>query len=100
MKTQIICGCADKTEVVVSGREHLRNILSCHLVILDHMTYQILCPLNLTVSITVFFHLYNIVKLRKILSQSNAEKIVLVFITSRLDDCNSSFIECPKMSNL
>ena len=41
-----------------------------------------------------FFHLRNIAKIRHILSQNNAEKIVHAFVTSRLDYCNS-LSGCP-----
>ena len=41
------------------------------------------------VSRSAFFHLCNIAQIRSILSQDDAEKLVDVFITSRLDYCNS-----------
>ena len=41
------------------------------------------------ISRTVFFHLRNISKIRHILSQKDAEKLVHEFVTSRLDYCNS-----------
>jgi len=41
------------------------------------------------VSRTAFFHLRNIAKIRNILTQSDAEKLVHAFVTSRLDYCNS-----------
>ena len=43
------------------------------------------------VSRTGFFHLRNIVKIRNILSQKDAEKLVHAFVTSRLDYCNYLF---------
>ena len=38
---------------------------------------------------SAFFHLRNIVKIRNILSQGDAEKLLHAFVTSGLDDCNS-----------
>ena len=47
---------------------------------------------------TDFSHLRNIVKIRNILSQTDAEKLVHAFVTSRLDYCNSLLSGCPSMS--
>ncbi|KAL1258994.1 hypothetical protein QQF64_009571, partial [Cirrhinus molitorella] len=38
---------------------------------------------------TAFFHLKNIVKLRPMLSKSNAETLIHAFMTSRIDYCNA-----------
>ena len=50
------------------------------------------------VSTTAFFHLRNIVKIRNILSQSDAEKLGHAFVTSSLDYCNSLLLGCPTNS--
>ena len=47
---------------------------------------------------TAFFHLRNIVKIRNILSQSDAEKLIHAFVSSRLDYCNSLLSGCPNSS--
>ena len=41
------------------------------------------------ISRTAFFHLRNISKIRHVLSQKDAEKLVHAFVKSRLDYCNS-----------
>ncbi|XP_029285402.1 uncharacterized protein LOC115006916 [Cottoperca gobio] len=41
------------------------------------------------ISRTAFFHLHNIAKIRHILSQNDAEKLVHAFVISTLDYCNS-----------
>ncbi len=43
---------------------------------------------------TTFFHLKNISKLRPMLSMSNAETLIHVFITLRLDYCNALLGGC------
>ncbi len=50
------------------------------------------------ISRTAFVHLYNIAKIRHILSQKDAEKLVHAFVTSRLDYCNSLLSGCPNKS--
>ncbi len=47
---------------------------------------------------TAFFHLRNIVKLRNMLSVSDAEKLVHAFMSSRLDYCNALLGACPASS--
>ncbi len=47
---------------------------------------------------TAFFHLRNISKLRKMLSVSDAEKLVHAFMTSRLDYSNALLGGCPASS--
>ncbi|MEJ4599689.1 hypothetical protein SJ928_14005 [Enterococcus faecium] len=43
---------------------------------------------------SAFFHLRNIRKIRNILTQEDAEKLVHAFVTSRLDYCNALFSCC------
>ncbi len=43
---------------------------------------------------TAFYHLKNISKLRRMLSMSNAEMLIHVFMTSRLDYCNALLGGC------
>ncbi|KAK0143573.1 ATP-binding cassette sub-family G member 5 [Merluccius polli] len=47
---------------------------------------------------TAFFHLRNITKIRRILSKTDAEKLIHAFVTSRLDYCNSLLSGCPNKS--
>ncbi|XP_075334697.1 uncharacterized protein LOC142396039 [Odontesthes bonariensis] len=105
---------SDKTEVVIFGPERFREKLSSYIVTLDGISLAssstvrnlgVIFDQNLSfdshikqVSRTAFFHLRNIVKIRNILSQSDAEKLVHAFVTSRLDYCNSLLLGCPTYS--
>lgn len=96
---------SDKTEVIVLGAKHLRNSLSEDIASLDGIALTSNTTVrNLGVIFdqdlsfdpyikqttrTAFFHLRNIAKIRHILSQKDAEKLVHAFVTSRLDYCNS-----------
>ncbi len=96
---------SDKTEVIVLGPKHLRNSLSNDIVVLGDITLAssttvrnlgIIFDQDLffnshlkQISRTAFFHLCNIAKIRSVLSQKDAEKLVNAFVTSRLDYCNS-----------
>ena len=102
---------SDKTEVIVLGPQHLRNTLSNDMATLDGITLASSTTVrNLGVifdqdmsfsyhikqiSRTAFFHLRNIAKIRHILPQEDAEKLVHAFVTSRLDYCNSLLSGCP-----
>ena len=97
---------SDKTEVIVLGPKHLRDKLADRNFALDGITVASKAAVkNLGVmfdqdmsfhshikqtSKIAFFHLRNIAKVRRILSQSDAEKLVHAFVTSRLDYCNSA----------
>ena len=105
---------SDKTEVIVLGPKHLRNVLSNELTNLDGITLASSTTVrNLGVNFdqdmsfnshikqisrTAFFHLRNISKIRHILSKQDAEKIIHAFVTSRLDYCNSILSGCPNRS--
>ncbi|XP_075330633.1 uncharacterized protein LOC142388967, partial [Odontesthes bonariensis] len=105
---------SDKTEVVIFGPERFREKLSSYIVTLDGISLAssstvrnlgVIFDQNLSfdshikqVSRTAFFHLRNIVKIRNILSQSDAEKLIHAFVTSRLDYCNSLLLGCPTYS--
>ena len=102
---------SDKTEIVVIGPKHLRETLSDPIVTLYGFSWapsstvrslEVMFDQDMSfdphvkqVSRTAFFHLRNIVKIRSILSQTDAEKLVNAFVTSRLDYCNSLLSGCP-----
>ncbi|XP_034041739.1 uncharacterized protein LOC117524118, partial [Thalassophryne amazonica] len=105
---------SDKTEVIVLGPKNLRNMVSNQILTLDGITLTSSNTVrNLGVIFdqdmsfkahikqicrTAFLHLRNISKIRKVLSQSDAEKLIHAFISSRLDYCNSLLSGCPKSS--
>ncbi len=101
---------SDKTEVIVLGPKHLRSTLPNDIVTLNDITLAssttarnlgVIFDLNTHIkqtSRTAFFHLCNIAKIRPILSQKDAEKLVHAFVTSRLDYCNSLLSGCTKKS--
>ena len=118
IKTWMICNFlllnSDKTEVIVFGPKHLRDTLSNDIATLDGITLAssttvrnlgVIFDQEMTfnshikqISKTAFFHLRNIAKIRRILSQNDAEKLVHAFVTSRLDYCNSLLAGCSKKS--
>ena len=104
----------DKTEVIVLGPEHLRNKLTNDVATLNGIALASSSSVkNLGVvfdqdmsfishikqtSRSAYFHLRNIAKIRHILSQNDAEKLVHAFVTSRLDYCNSLLSGCSNKS--
>ena len=50
------------------------------------------------ISKPMFSHLRDITKIRKILTQSDVEKLNHVFVTSRLNDCDFMFVGYPKIT--
>lgn len=71
--------------------EDLRDTLSNVIATSDSSTLN----LSSVFSRNAFFHLWNIAKIRNILSQKDAETLVHVFVTSRLDYHNSLLSGCP-----
>ena len=79
-----------KTELIVFGPKHLRNRLTVFtLVIFDQ-------DMSFKQHFDQPFFTSNITKIRSILSQGDAEKLIHEFVTSRLDYCNALFAGCPK----
>uniref|UniRef100_A0A8C9XHM2 Reverse transcriptase domain-containing protein n=1 Tax=Sander lucioperca TaxID=283035 RepID=A0A8C9XHM2_SANLU len=105
---------SNKTEVIVLGSKPLRTSLAEDIITLDGIALASSTTVrNLGVifdqdlsfnahlkhtSRTAFFHLRNIAKIRNILSQNDAEKLVHAFVTSRLDYCNSLLSGCSNKS--
>ena len=105
---------AEKTEVILLGPKHLRDMVSDNIISLDDISLSSNSSVrNLGVIIdqdlsfkahisqackTAFFHLRNIARIRNILSNSDAEKLIHAFVTSRLDYCNALLAACPKSS--
>ena len=103
---------SEKTEILVLGPKNLRDSMST--ATLDGITLASSTTVrNLGVifdqdlsfnshikqtSRTAFFHLRNITKIRRILSKTDAEKLIHAFVTSRLDYCNSLLSGCPNKS--
>jgi len=87
---------SDKTEVVLFGPERFREKLSSYIVTLDGVSLGssptvrnlgVIFDQNLSFDshikqVSAFFHLRNIVKIRNILSQGDAEKLLHAFVTS------------------
>ena len=96
------------------GPKQLRRTLSSHLPTLDDISLTSITSINnlgviinqdllldshiKQISKTLFFHLRNIAKIRKVLSLQDAEKRIHACITSRLDYCNSLLSGCSNNS--
>ena len=105
---------SDKTEVVVFGPDQSREKLFSYISTLDGISLVsgstvrnlgVIFDQNLSfdshikqILRTAFSQLRNIAKIRNILSQSDAAKLVHAFVTSKLDYCNSLLLGCPKIS--
>lgn len=99
----------EKTEVIIFGKKAERAKIATLLsakglatkttvrnlgIILDSdLTFE---NHERAISRTSFYHLKNIVKLRDLMSQSDLEKLIHAFISSRLDHCNGLFTGLPK----
>lgn len=80
------------TPLSIQPREHVKNfgvVLDADLNFHKHMS---------NIFKTAFYHLRNIAKVRCFLSQSDSEKLVHAFISSRLDYCNALFAGLPKQT--
>uniref|UniRef100_A0A3Q3F3D0 Reverse transcriptase domain-containing protein n=1 Tax=Labrus bergylta TaxID=56723 RepID=A0A3Q3F3D0_9LABR len=101
---------SDKTEVIVLGPKNLRETFSSDVTVLNDISLAssttvrnlgVLFDQDMSfsshirqISRTAYFHLRNISKIRNILSQNDAEKLVHEFVTSRLDYYNSLLSGC------
>ena len=99
----------DKTEVLLIGKKADREHLAAHLSTISlNSTHQVknlgvILDSNLTfeshiksIAKTSFYHLRNIAKVKPFLSQTDAERLVHAFVSSRLDYCNALFSGLPK----
>ena len=114
MSTNYLLLNSEKTEVIIIGPKSVRDSLTNQMVTLDNVSVASSATVkNLGVLFdpdlsfkahinqacrTAFFHLRNIAKIRNILSNNDAEKLIHAFVTSRLDYCNSLLAACPKNS--
>lgn len=103
---------SNKTEVIVLGPKLLRTSLSKDIATLDGIALASTTTVTTVIfdqdisfnahlkqtSRTAFFHLHNIAKIRNILSQNDAEKLVHALVTSRQDYCNSLLSKCANKS--
>ena len=71
---------SDKTEVIVLGRQHLRDTFSNERAPLDSITLAFFNFQMKHIWRTAIFYLQNIEKIRSILSQKDAEKQFHVFV--------------------
>ena len=101
----------DKTEILLTGLKALRHQIHSLLTPLlvkpcEHVKNLVVildADLNFQkhvsdISKTAFYHLRNISKVRSFLSQSDSEKLVHAFISSRLDYCNGLFAGLAKQA--
>ncbi len=101
----------DKTEILFAGPKALRHQINSLLTPLSvkpcehvkNLGVILDADLNFhkhisSISKTAFYHLRNISKVRSLLSQSDSEKLVHAFISSRLDYCNGLFAGLAKQT--
>uniref|UniRef100_A0A3P9I354 Reverse transcriptase domain-containing protein n=1 Tax=Oryzias latipes TaxID=8090 RepID=A0A3P9I354_ORYLA len=105
---------SNKTEAILIGTPHQIKTSSTKSILVSGHNILLSSPvINLGVKIdstltfdhhirhlskVSFFHLKNIAKLRPSLTQSNAEKLIHAFISSRLDYCNAVLVGIPGRS--
>ena len=101
---------SDKTKIMVVGPKSLRHNLSAYMPNTDGISITsiaVIKDIGVTldsdlafdahiknISRVAFYHPKNISKIRKMLSLHNAEILVHVFVTSRLDYCNALLSGC------
>lgn len=78
-----------------SGPGSNREAKNLGVIIDNDLTFE---PHIRNVAKIAFFHLWNIAKVRPLLQQVDAEKLMHGFITSRLDYCNSLLSGLPQKS--
>ncbi len=101
----------DKTEILLAGPKALRHQINSLLTPLSvkpcehvkNLGVILDADLNFqkhisSISKTAFYHFRNISKVRSLLSQSDSEKLVHAFISSRLDYCNGLFAGLAKQT--
>uniref|UniRef100_A0A8C4SW09 Reverse transcriptase domain-containing protein n=1 Tax=Erpetoichthys calabaricus TaxID=27687 RepID=A0A8C4SW09_ERPCA len=99
----------EKTEILVIGNNGYNEVTRNKLDALElkvktgvkKLGVTVDCNLNFKLHInqitrTAFFHLRNIAKVRPLISLKDAEKLVHVFVFSRLDYCNALLSGLPK----
>uniref|UniRef100_A0A3P9JI23 Reverse transcriptase domain-containing protein n=1 Tax=Oryzias latipes TaxID=8090 RepID=A0A3P9JI23_ORYLA len=105
---------SNKTEAILIGTPHQIKTSSTKSILVSGHNIPLSSPvINLGVKIdstltfdhhvrhlskVSFFHLKNIAKLRPSLTQSDAEKLIHAFISSRLDYCNALLVGIPGRS--
>ena len=101
----------DKTEVIVFGAKEERLKVSTQLQSIMLKTTNQARNLGVvmdsdlnfnshikTITKSAYYHLKNISRIKGLMSQKDLEKLVHVFIFSRLDYCNAVFTGLPKQS--
>uniref|UniRef100_A0A3B3HT49 Reverse transcriptase domain-containing protein n=1 Tax=Oryzias latipes TaxID=8090 RepID=A0A3B3HT49_ORYLA len=105
---------SNKTEAILIGTPHQIKTSSTKSILVSGHNIPLSSPvINLGVKIdstltfdhhirhlskVSFFHLKNIAKLRPSLTQSDAEKLIHAFVSSRLDYCNALLVGIPGRS--
>ena len=101
----------DKTEVIVFGNKEKRSVVIKHLELLSIQTKDQVRNLGVqidsdltfsshikSITKTAFYQLKNISRVKGFMSQTDQEKLIHAFISSRLDYCNGLLTGLPKKS--